>query len=221
MNEGPEIARIAALLADTARSAILLALMDGRALTATELSHVAGLTKQTTSSHLGKLLDGGCLSVEQQGRHRYYRLSGPHIAELLESLMGFSQDISPRKMVGPKAPELRKARVCYDHLAGEMGVRLYDHMLLQGWIDQTLVPTPLGWSKIAPLQLAPATLPRSNRPLCRACLDWSHRRHHLAGLLGSQVLKSILKMGWASQNPGSRILRFSPKGEAAFYDWLS
>lgn len=221
MREGPDIARIAALVADPARSAMLIALMDGRALTATELAGVGGITKQTASSHLGKLVDGELLVVEAQGRHRYFRLTGPHVAGLLEALMVFSSDAAPPLRTGPRDPALRKSRICYDHLAGEMGVKLFDRMQADHWLADDLTVKRRGREKLAEIGLDFEALPPSNRPLCRACLDWSQRRQHLAGRLGKALLDRILAQSWARRLPSSRVIRFSPEGERAFNSWLS
>ncbi|MFW8594159.1 ArsR/SmtB family transcription factor [Cribrihabitans neustonicus] len=220
MREGPDIARVAALVADPVRSSILLALMDGRALTATELTKVGGVTKQTASSHLAKLVDGEVLTVTAQGRHKFFRLAGPHVAGLLEALMVFSSDAAPPIRTGPKDPALRKARICYDHLAGEMGVRLFDRMQQDGWLTGDLNVTDRGWGKFAGIGLAQEELPASNRPLCRSCLDWSQRRSHLAGRLGKALLDCILAEGWARRIPSSRVISFTPEGERRFENWL-
>ena len=220
MPEGPDIARTAALVADPARSAMLLGLMDGRALTAGELAEIAGVSKQTASSHLARLLDGDVLLVEAQGRHRYFRLAGTHVAALLEALMVFSSDAAPPMRTGPREPALRKARVCYDHLAGEMGVYLYDRMRTEGWLTPDLSVTERGWAKLAALGLSEGALPQSNRPLCRICLDWSQRRHHLAGRLGRAMLDRFITLSWARRAPASRIISFSREGERGFMDWL-
>ncbi len=220
MREGPDIARVAALVADPARSTMLLALMDGRALTATELSGLAGVTKQTASGHLAKLVDGEVLAVEAQGRHRYFRLAGAHVAALLEALMVFSSDAVPPVRTGPKEPALRKARVCYDHLAGEMGVTLYDRAREAGWLADDLGVTDKGWSKFSAIGVTPGDLPRSNRPQCRACLDWSQRRHHLAGLIGKATLDRLFALSWARRLPSSRVVAFTPEGERRFREWI-
>ncbi|RJL20125.1 ArsR/SmtB family transcription factor [Paracoccus siganidrum] len=224
MNEGPEIARIAALVGDPARSAMLLALMDGRALTASELAGLAGVTKQTASSHLSRLVDGGALAMEAQGRHRYFRLAGAHVAALLEALMVFSGDAAnPPPRTGPRQPALRKARICYDHLAGEMGVAMFDRMRAAGWLrlDGTVHSvTDAGWQRLAAIGLAPDRLPRSNRPLCRACLDWSMRRDHLAGLVGKLILDRLFALSWARRLEGSRVVAFTAEGERRFHNWL-
>lgn len=220
MKEGPQIARVAALVADPARSAMLIALMDGRALTATELAALGGITKQTASSHLAKLVDGEILSVEAQGRHRYFRLSGPHVAGLLEALMVFSSDAAPPLRTGPNDPALRKARICYDHLAGEMGVTLFDRMRDDRWLENDLTLTDRGWSKLSEIGLKPEALPASNRPLCRSCLDWSQRRHHMAGRIGKSMLDRLIVLTWARRLPASRVISFSPEGERRFHEWL-
>lgn len=220
MREGPDIARIAALVADPARSSMLLALMDGRALTATELSGLAGVTKQTASGHLAKLVDGEVLAVEAQGRHRYFRLAGAHVAALIEALMVFSSDAAAPLRTGPKEPALRKARVCYDHLAGEMGVALYDRAREAGWLTGDLGVTETGWGKFAAIGVTPDSLPRSNRPHCRACLDWSQRRHHLAGMIGKATLDRLFALSWARRLPASRVVAFTPEGERRFREWI-
>lgn len=220
MREGPDIARIAALVADPARSAMLIALMDGRALTATELAGTGGITKQTASSHLAKLVDGEVLVVEAQGRHRYFRLAGQHVASLLEALMVFSSDTVPPLRTGPRDPALRKARICYDHLAGEMGVRLFERMQADQWLAADLGITDHGCIKLAEIGLAIEGLPPSNRPLCRACLDWSQRRWHLAGGLGKAILDHLIARSWVQRLPNSRIISFSPEGERVFNGWL-
>ncbi|MGU3575105.1 ArsR/SmtB family transcription factor [Brucellaceae bacterium C25G] len=220
MRNGPDISRIAALVADPARSAMLLALMDGRALTATELAGRGGVTKQTASSHLAKLVDGDVLFVETQGRHRYFRLSGSHVASLLEALMVFSSDAVPPLRTGPRDPELRKARICYDHLAGEMGVRLFDIMQNDHWLADDLSVTDKGWLKLAELGISKDYWQASNRALCRCCLDWSQRRNHLAGRLGKAILDRMLIVGWVKRVPETRIISFTPDGERRFVAWL-
>src|SRR5512147_379530 len=137
MSDGPNIARIAALIGDPARAEVLTALMADRALTATELAGIAGVTKQTISAHLAKLLDAGLIAVEHQGRHRYFRLADPDVAGLLESLMGVAfRTGAVRLRSSPREPALRKARICYDHLAGELGVQAYESLLAQRLLGQ-------------------------------------------------------------------------------------
>ena len=138
MKAGPDIAMVASLVGDPARSNMLTALMTGRALTASELAHQAGITPQTASSHLAKLEAGGLIEPEKQGRHRYYRLTGPDVAHVLEGLAGLAERAGhTRVRTGPKEPALRRARICYDHLAGDLGVQMLDSMRKQRLVRQT------------------------------------------------------------------------------------
>jgi DNA-binding transcriptional ArsR family regulator len=220
MKDGPSIARIAALIGDHARAEVLTALMADRALTATELAAIAGVTKQTISAHLARLLEAGLVAVEQQGRHRYFRLADPDVAGLLESLMGVAfRTGAVRLRSSPREPALRKARVCYDHLAGELGVLAYESLLAQkvlsaGKDGVRLTPSGSGWFSALGID-APA-LATQRRAFCRPCLDWGERRHHLGGALGTALLKRIDELGWARRSEGSRVMAFTPPGERAF-----
>lgn len=225
MSENPNIVRVAALIGDNARAEVLCALMSGRALTATELANTAGVTKQTISFHLGKLLDARLIAVEQQGRHRYFRLAGPDIADLLESLMGlaFRGERNP-VLTGPREPALRKARVCYDHLAGELGVLVYEQMLQMNILQQHpggLQLTEHGRVWFQQLGIDTDALVTSKRAFCKSCLDWSERRHHLAGMLGSSLLTRIQELGWAKRNKDSRVIVFSVQGEKVLRSMLT
>jgi DNA-binding transcriptional ArsR family regulator len=224
MKDGPSIARIAALIGDHARAEVLTALMADRALTATELGAMAGVGKATMSAHLTKLLDAGLLAVEAQGRHRYFRLADPDVAHLLESLMGVAfRTGAVRARSGPREPALRHARVCYDHLAGEQGVRVYEALRHKRWLQgepQALRLTPAGQAALSEWGLDIETLQAGRRSLCRACLDWSERRHHLAGALGAALLQRLSELGWAERQPGSRVVQFSAAGERQLQRWL-
>jgi len=217
MKEGPSIAVVASLVGDPARANMLTALMSGRALTATELSQEAGVTAQTASAHLAKLCDGGLLALEKQGRHRYFRLSGPDVATVLEGLMGIAARAGhTRVRTGPKDPALRHARVCYDHLAGDLGVRMFDGMVTRRLIrekDDDIVLTPSGARFVVEFGIDLAPIEHSRRPLCKSCLDWSARRSHLAGTLGAAMLRRIYDLKWAKRESGTRVVRFTPAGE--------
>lgn len=220
MKEGPNIAAIAAMVGDPARANMLTALVNGEALTASELALEANVTKQTASSHLAKLEAAGLVAVEAQGRHRYYRLADADVAGLLETLMGVAARAKAlRTRPGPKEPALRRARLCYDHLAGELGVSLFDAFIKNKWItpgpEKTFALTRLGRVKVSTFVTEIAELETGARPLCRACLDWSVRRHHLAGALGAAILEEIFERGWAEQRGSSRIVDFTRTGEAA------
>lgn len=216
MGDSPNIVRVGALIADNARAEVLSALMSDRALTATELADIAGVTKQTISSHLAKLLDAGLISVAQQGRHRYFRLAGPDVAQLIESLMGMTVRIAPAHIpTGPRDPALRNARICYDHLAGELGVLAYDGMLRQQVLHEdqgSLRVTDEGREWFQRIGIDTKTL-TGKRALCRACLDWSERRYHLAGALGAAFLSHIYVLGWGQRDENSRAIRFTESGE--------
>ncbi|HEV8582658.1 MAG TPA: helix-turn-helix domain-containing protein [Thermoanaerobaculia bacterium] len=221
----PAIAGIAALIGDPARAEVLTALLADRALSATELAAIAGVAKSTISSHLEKLLRAGLVACERQGRHKYFRLSDRDVAHALESLMGVAwRTGAVRRPVGPSDPALRKARVCYDHLAGELGVRVYESLVSQG----ALIPPPdpaaedagpeltrIGELLFQSLDIDTGALRAKRRAFCRSCLDWSERRHHLAGALGAALLSRITELRWARRAKGSRALLFSALGEAA------
>ena len=219
MKDGPSIVGIAALIGDHARAEILTALMTGQALTATELVEVAGVTKQTVSGHLAKLVEARLVAVEKQGRHRYFRLADPDVAHLLESLMGVAYRTGAvRVRSSPREPALRKARVCYDHLAGELGVLVFDGMTERKLLRMSGGAPELtnsGRRFCADLGIDVDELAQGRRPLCRTCLDWSVRRPHLAGALGAAILAKSLELGWARRVPRSRVVSFTPAGERA------
>lgn len=217
MKDGPNIVGIAALIGDHARAEVLTALMTGEALTATELAQVAGVTKQTISSHLAKLLDARLLSAESQGRHRYFRLADRDVASLLESLMGVAYRTGAvRTRASPREPALRRARVCYDHLAGDLGVLVFDSLEQRRFLhsDRDGVELTAGGRRFCrEIGVDLASLARLRRPLCRACLDWSVRRHHLGGALGAALLDRFCDLGWAHRAKESRVMNFSAAGE--------
>jgi DNA-binding transcriptional ArsR family regulator len=225
MKDGPDIALVGSLVGDPARANMLASLMTGRALTATELAQEAGVTPQTASTHLARLVDGGLLAAEKQGRHRYFRLADPDVAQALEALMGLAARAGHlRVRTGPKDPEMRHARVCYDHLAGDLGVKLFDRLqarkLIAGSGDDLGVTGP-GRRFFADFGIAVEDLQGRRRPLCRPCLDWSERRHHLGGSLGSALLGRFFDLKWARRDSASRAVHFSPRGLAAFQAFLA
>lgn len=217
MNNGPPIAIVANLIGDPTRAAMLTALMAGKALTASELAREAGVTAQTASGHLAKLQDGGLVLCTQQGRHRYFRLSAPEVADLLESLMGIAVTRGlARIRTGPRDGALRRARVCYDHLAGEEGVRLVDGLVISGWLsaqDGGFSVTTSGRQFFCAFGLDMEALGQQKRPLCRGCLDWSERRPHLGGGLGAALFARFQEQGWMRRLEGSRVVQVTPKGQ--------
>lgn len=219
-------AEIATLAGDPARAVMLHALMDGRALTASELAGAACITPQTASGHLSKLAAGGLLVVEKQGRHRYHRLASPMVARMLESIMQVAADQAARRkpvVTGPRDKALRAARTCYDHLAGHLAVALTDSLIANKQIELTSdagIVTARGITLFDRLGIEYATRKRARhaRMLCRPCLDWSERRPHLAGALGAALCAHCLSAGWIRRVDGTRAVSVTTKGRSAFRD---
>jgi DNA-binding transcriptional ArsR family regulator len=211
----------AALIADPARAAILMALMDGRAQPAGSLAYAANLSPQAASNHLVKLLDGGMVVVETEGRHRYYRLARPEVAAALEALQGLAPPV--RALDEPRSPEarrLRAARSCYDHLAGRLGVAIAAAMEAQGLVSVTANEpagkfyglTDAGRQWFADLGIDMAAIRAVRRPPARRCLDWTERRHHLAGPLGAALMARMVELGWVARSPGTRAVTVTRAG---------
>lgn len=219
MHANPPLASTAFLMADPARAAMLMALLDGGARPAGELAYAAGVTAQTASTHLAKLLDGGLLHVEAQGRHRYYRLAGPQVAAALESLAALTPAAPVRERPrGKQAQDLRFARCCYDHLAGQLGVAVTQGMQARGLIvaadDKQFAVTAAGQAWLAAIGLETAGLKAGRHGVARQCLDWTERDHHLAGPLGVQLMRLLCDKGWLRRTKGSRAVQVTPEGWA-------
>lgn len=218
MTSLPSVAEAAALIADPARAAMLIALVDGRALPAGELADCAGVTPQTASSHLARLLDGGLLAVEREGRHRYYRLAGPHVAQALEQLAAI-RPAGPvrRKAMTAEARELRFARCCYDHLAGWLAVAVTDALTERQYLiagpHKAFLLTPAGAAFFGEVGVDVTALKPARRGLARQCLDWTERAHHLAGPLGTALLTALCEGGWVRRSHGTRKVELTPKGQ--------
>lgn len=214
----PDLASVAALVAEPTRATMLTALMDGRARTATELALDADVSPSTASSHLARLTAAGLLVIRKQGRHRYFRIARPEVAGTIEVLMNLAVSSGLRvARTGPRDPELRRARVCYDHLAGEAGVRLLERMRAARYVsgaDESLVLTDTGeaWCGRAGIDLG--ALRARRRPLCRECLDWSERRTHLSGALGAALLERMFALRQARRTGPGRSVHLTPRGEA-------
>jgi len=220
MKEGPDIAPVAALIGDPARANMLTAMLSGKALTVTELAGEAGVTIQTASSHLSKLDAGGLLRLRKQGRHKYFSLANEQVAQVLEGLMNVATGAGHlRARVGPRDAELRKARVCYNHLAGDMGTQLFDGLMARGFLaleGETLNLTNSGAGFAVDFKIDLDALRSKKSPLCRECLDWSERRSHLAGSLGRAFLSRFEELAWARRDQKTRIVRFSKSGAKEF-----
>jgi DNA-binding transcriptional ArsR family regulator len=210
------IAEIGALLGDPARATMMVALLDGRALTARELADRAGVAPQTASSHLHKLASAGMIAIARQGRHRYHRLASPGVARLLEQMhvAGSALAATAPRASGPRDPAMREARSCYDHLAGRIAVEIGDLLLADaGDPDAAALLSPRGTVALEALGIDLGRIAASKRSFCRACLDWSERRPHVAGAVGAALLDTMLDRGWFHRRPGTRALLVSAQGE--------
>lgn len=219
MESSPNIARIGTLLGDNTRARMLSTLMHGKALTASELARDAGVTAQTATTHLAKLEAGGLLALRTQGRHKYFAVANEDVATLLESMMGLStRSRADIPVTGPRDANLRKARVCYNHLAGGKSVQFYDYLLAKRYVlDRNGAPvlSKKGEQFVQDFGIDVDQLKKSKSPLCRACLDWSERRSHLADGLGRAFLTRFETLRWVSRGEG-RIITFSAKGKREF-----
>jgi DNA-binding transcriptional ArsR family regulator len=217
MFHAPNVAVVASLIADPARASMLTALLDGRALPAGELAYAGGVTAQTASSHLAKLLAGGLVAVETEGRHRYYRLAGPQIAQAIEHLATI-RPAGPvrRKALSAEGQELRFARCCYDHLAGQIGVAIARGLQERSYIipapEKRFDVTPAGVAWFGSIGLDVACVNPTRRGLARQCLDWTERTHHLAGPLAVQLMSVLCMSGWLRRQKDSRAVQITPKG---------
>lgn len=220
MADGPYIAEAASLIGDPARANMLAALLDGRAMTATELGFAAGVAASTASGHLSKLVDGKLLSVTSSGRHRYFRLSSPAVARVLEDLMTLAADGPPRHRPKTRCDEaMARARTCYDHLAGKLGVALADGLVERNHVrlgDDGGVLTQSGRAFLDELGVQVEPVKLSRRPLCRPCLDWSERRWHIAGTVGAALASRCFDVGWVERQSHGRAVTITPTGQRAF-----
>jgi DNA-binding transcriptional ArsR family regulator len=215
----PDIVQIASLIGDASRASMLVALLGGRALTATELAAQADISAQTASQHLTKLVSGQLLVVRKQGRHKYFQLKSIAVASLLEDMLNLSNQLKRAEIkTGPRDDRLRTSRICYDHLAGGQSVRLFDGLLAQQFIvenEDNVSLTALGIDFFEELKLDFTSL-SNKRAVCKSCLDWSERRTHMAGSLGQWILSDLLERKWAVKDLDSRAIRFSTTGLSKF-----
>jgi DNA-binding transcriptional ArsR family regulator len=220
MEPGPHIAHVAALVGDPARANILSALLDGRALTATELAVCAGVTPQTASSHLAKLTDFNLLALERQGRHRYYRMASPAVARMLESIMAVAEAGPARSRPHWKGGEaLRTARTCYDHLAGRLAVAVTDALVRQGHLalgDDGGELTTSGIDHLIGFGIDLDAAAKRRRTFCKPCLDWSERRPHLAGSIGAALCQRAFALGWVERLKDTRAVAITAPGRRGF-----
>jgi DNA-binding transcriptional ArsR family regulator len=216
----PQLAEVAQLVGDPGRANILSTLMDGRALTAKELAIVAGVTAQTASSHLAKLVERELLTVEKRGSCRFYRLATPLVARMLESIMNVAVTGPPRFRPPSRIDsEMRRARTCYDHLAGELGVALTDAMVERGYVvldSDAGELTAEGSGFLAGLGADLSSAVRSRRAFCRPCLDWSERRPHIAGRVGAAIAHLGFERDWIRRRRMGRSVEITEHGIVAF-----
>jgi DNA-binding transcriptional ArsR family regulator len=216
MSDAPQIAEVAALVGDPARASMLCALLGGRALTATELAHVAGVSPQTTSGHLGKLHAARLLVLMKQGRHRYYRLAGPQVGQMLEGIMNVAMQGPPRYQPKSRLDDaMRHARTCYDHFAGTLGVGLADGMTERELVvlgDEAGEVTPAGLGFLSRLGVDLTAARARRRVFCRPCLDWTERRPHIGGAVGATLAQRGFELNWVERIRDSRALRITPAG---------
>jgi DNA-binding transcriptional ArsR family regulator len=215
MSEVLDMASIAALIGEPARANMLCALLDGRALTASELAYAAHVSPQTASGHLGKLSAAQLVVPAQQGRHRYYRLAGRHVAAMLESISEVAATSQPRLRATRISDAMRNARMCYDHIAGKLGVTLADALCAHHHIelaDDGGAITPNGEAFFAELGIDLGALRQSRRVFCRPCIDWSERRPHLAGSVGAALARRLMELRWIARTRDTRALTVTPMG---------
>ncbi len=222
-----QVAKIGLLIGEPARTAMMMSLMNGQAFTAGELARAAGISAPTASGHLEKLSTEGLLKLERQGRHRYYRLASPEVARLLENMMQFATGLSNpvRTLVpGPRDEAMRRARTCYDHFAGRLGVSIADALQTAGFIEFGDEAGSISADGIAHLAGFGIELEstgghsKRSRPLCRPCLDWSERRPHVAGAVGAAICRHFIRENWVRRIGGSRTLEITPAGDKALFE---
>ncbi|WP_225034005.1 ArsR/SmtB family transcription factor [Paraburkholderia sp. XV] len=226
-NHFPGLSRIGALLADPGRAAMLWALMDGTARPAGELTLIAGLSPSAASAHLARLTDGGLLALEVRGRHRYFRIASAEIASTIEALANVAQATAPQRTVPRPARtvpvDMRYARTCYDHMAGEVAVRVYERLIDNGLLavhGDALEATSDGTALLAQWGIDVSQQRGRRRRFACTCPDWSERRPHLGGALGAALLDSWSSQGWVERTERPRILRVTPIGHRQFDAFL-
>jgi DNA-binding transcriptional ArsR family regulator len=218
----PNLSKFAELVADPSRGAMLTALLDGRFHPASELAVTAGIKPQTASFHLAKMSEAGIVNMEKHGRHRYYGISNPQVAEVLENWLSISPTENTRSFKEWREGEsIRRARTCYDHLAGKIGVQLTQSLMTMNVIkkeDNQFILTTSGEKFLTEFGIDLAALRQKRRAFSRCCLDWSEREHHLAGALGFGILEQLFQRNWIKRIPGSRAIAVTDEGRNGFRD---
>lgn len=225
MSSNQNIALVASAITDPSRAGILTALLDGRFHTASELSSMIGVTPQTCSYHLHKLLESDLIQVESQGRHRYFAIQNVDIATILESLLTITPPVKVKSLKQSREDiAIRHARTCYNHIAGSLGVQIADALLERGFLfyeEEDFILTETGEKFFEDFQVNLKELRKKRRSFCHKCLDWSERRHHLAGALGTALLERCIELGWILRLPKTRAISITTKGKKGFNDVFS
>ena len=222
MNAYPNISYIASLIGEPARAAVLQTLLDGRALPAGELARIAGVSPQTISSHLAKLVEGNLLTSETHGRHRYYRLADPEVAQVLERLSALAPPVQIKSLrQSDQHRKVRYARTCYDHLAGELGVAVTKVLVERGWLEPgdelqyQITKEGEAWCREFGIEVG--AIQKGRRYLAKQCLDWSERRYHLAGALGAAFTSRLFELQWIVRDETSRAVQVTELGKTQFF----
>lgn len=217
MNANSNIAQVASLVSDASRAAILTVLLDGRYHPASELAYMANIKPQTASFHLSKMVAANLVTVEQQGRHRYYGIQNQEVAQIMETLLSITPPVEIRSLNQAAENEaLRQARTCYDHLAGKLGIQLTNSLLSAGVLSEVedhYTVTEKGEDFFKAFQVDLGRVKRKRRSFTQRCLDWSERRHHLAGALGHALLERLLELHWIQRVSSTRAIKITPEGK--------
>ncbi|MDP1512442.1 winged helix-turn-helix domain-containing protein [Paenibacillus sp. CMAA1739] len=220
MSTKSNVAMIASLVSEPSRAAILTALLDGRFHTASELAHMAGIKPQTASFHLAKMTEAQVVTVEKQGRHRYYGIQDPEVAQVMESLLSIAPPVPIKSFKQASENEaIRLARTCYDHIAGHLGVQIMSFFIQKGILSEDqdgLHITQQGEIFFADFQINLKNTRQKRRSFSHKCLDWSERRHHLAGALGKALLDRLFELHWIEHLPTTRAIRITADGKRGF-----
>ncbi|MED3550647.1 ArsR/SmtB family transcription factor [Cytobacillus praedii] len=225
MNANANVAIIASLVSEPSRAAILTVLMDGRYHPVNELAYMAGIKPQTASFHLSKMVNAKIVAVEKQGRHRYYGIESQQVAQVMESLLLIAPPIEIKSFKQASEDKaIRLARTCYDHLAGGLGVKLTDALIQEGILcegSKEFTVTEKGKEFLADFQIDLKRVESKRRSFSHKCLDWSERRHHLAGALGNALLERLLELNWVERLPKTRAIKVTSKGEKGLKETFS
>ncbi|KAF6573733.1 winged helix-turn-helix domain-containing protein [Paenibacillus sp. FSL M8-0228] len=225
MSTKSNVAMIASLVSEPSRAAILTALLDGRFHTASELAHMAGIKPQTASFHLAKMTEAHVVTVEKQGRHRYYGIQDPEVARVMESFLSIAPPVPIKSFKQASENEaIRLARTCYDHVAGQLGVQLMNFFMQKGILSEDqdgLHITDQGETFFTDFQIDLTKTRQKRRSFSHKCLDWSERRHHLAGALGSAILDRLFELHWIERLPTTRAIRITAEGKRGFKEIFS